>query len=119
MIAQELQISGLQLTLLKARTFVELLKVRLSMLVAFSCAFGYGLATKGNVHWETLCMLTLGGFLLSGASIGINQVIERDLDKLMSRTMKRLIFWNSRNCCSVRSSRASRSFCFNPTKEPL
>jgi len=61
------------------------------MLVAFSCAFGYGLAAKGNVNWVTLIMLTLGGFLLSGASGCINQIIERDFDKLMSRTMKRPI----------------------------
>lgn len=68
---------------------VELLKVRLSLLVAFSCAFGYGLATQGHVNWTTLLMVTLGGFLMSGASIAINQVIERDLDKLMTRTMNR------------------------------
>jgi len=73
----------------KAKAYMELLKIRLSMLVAFSCAFGYGLATHGNVNWTTLFMLTLGGFLLSGASGCINQIIERDFDKLMSRTMKR------------------------------
>lgn len=74
---------------IKARVYLELLKVRLSLLVAFSCAFGYGLATKGNVNWVTLAMLTLGGFLLSGASGCINQIIERDFDRLMTRTMKR------------------------------
>src|SRR5580765_4733914 len=73
----------------KAKAYFELLKVRLSMLVAFSCAFGYGLATKGNVNWITLSMLTLGGFLLSGASGCINQILERDFDALMTRTMKR------------------------------
>ncbi len=73
----------------KAKAYMELLKVRLSMLVAFSCAFGYGLATHGNVNWTTLIMLTLGGFLLSGASGCINQIIERDFDKMMTRTMKR------------------------------
>jgi len=73
----------------KAKAYLELLKVRLSMLVAFSCAFGYGLATQGNVNWTTLIMLTFGGFLLSGASGCINQIIERDFDKLMTRTMNR------------------------------
>lgn len=34
-------------------------------------------------------MLFLGGFLISGASIVINQIIEKDLDKLMSRTRNR------------------------------
>lgn len=73
----------------KIRAFVELLKVRLSLLVAFSCAFGYGLATRGNMDWQVLIMLTLGGFLLSGASVSINQILEKDLDGLMTRTQNR------------------------------
>src|SRR6267154_6593413 len=90
MISGQIQtISILSLVILKAKAYLELLKVRLSMLVAFSCAFGYGLAAKGNVNWVTLSMLTLGGFLLSGASGCINQIIERDFDKLMTRTMNR------------------------------
>jgi protoheme IX farnesyltransferase len=73
----------------RVRAFVELLKVRLSMLVAFSCAFGYGLALQGAVDWITLVMLFIGGFLMSGASVCVNQIIEKDLDKLMNRTMSR------------------------------
>ncbi|MCW5911877.1 MAG: heme o synthase [Cyclobacteriaceae bacterium] len=73
----------------KIRACMELLKVRLSLLVAFSCAFGYGLATRGNMDWQVLLMLTLGGFLLSGASAGINQILEKDLDALMTRTRNR------------------------------
>jgi protoheme IX farnesyltransferase len=34
-------------------------------------------------------MLFIGGFLVSGASITINQIIEKDLDKLMTRTQGR------------------------------
>ena len=59
------------------------------MLVAFSCAFGYGLATHGSVNVFILTVLTLSGFLLSGASVAINQIIEKDLDKLMERTKLR------------------------------
>ncbi len=59
------------------------------MLVAFSCAFGYGLATRGSVDWFVLTILTLSGFLLSGASVAINQVIEKDFDALMERTKMR------------------------------
>lgn len=73
----------------KFRAYVELLKPRLSMLVAFSCAFGYGLAVRGNFNWITLTMLTFGGFLLSGASVCVNQILEKDLDKLMNRTKNR------------------------------
>jgi len=83
------QIGTLQIVAIKAKAFIELLKMRLSMLVAFSCAFGYTLATKGSVNWEVLIMLTFGGFLLSGASVGINQILEKDLDKVMTRTKNR------------------------------
>ena len=83
------QIGTFQLAVAKTKAYFELLKMRLSLLVAFSCAFGYTLATKGNVDWEVLMMLTLGGFLLSGASVSINQILEKDLDKLMSRTKNR------------------------------
>ncbi len=91
MISPEIQISKVAITISRVRAFVELLKVRLSLLVAFSCAFGYILATRGSIHWTTLVMLTLGGFLLSGASVTINQIVERDFDKVMTRTMYRPI----------------------------
>lgn len=73
----------------KARAFYELVKFRLSFLVAFSCGFGYLLGTRGVMDWVHFSMLCFGGFLVSGASITINQIIEKDLDKLMSRTMNR------------------------------
>ncbi len=92
MISEQIQIlPNSILASAKVKSYWELLKPRLSFLVAFSCAFGYGLATRGNVNWTTLIMLTFGGFLLSGASGCINQIIERDFDKLMTRTMRRPI----------------------------
>ncbi len=72
----------------KAKAFAEMLKFRLSLLVAFSCAFGFVLAS-GELNWFRLLMLFTGGFLLSGASIVINQIKEKDYDKLMTRTMNR------------------------------
>ncbi|MCU0396555.1 MAG: heme o synthase [Cyclobacteriaceae bacterium] len=74
----------------KAKAYWELLKFRLSLLVAFSCAFGYTLATP-TVNWSTLTLLFVGGLLLSGSSITINQILERNYDKLMTRTMNRPI----------------------------
>jgi heme o synthase len=81
-------LTGIQGILEKAHAYFELLKFRLSFLVAFSCAFGYTLAAP-VVNWSTLLMLFLGGLLLSGSSVTINQIIEKDLDKLMTRTMNR------------------------------
>ena len=76
---------------IKTKAFFELLKFRLSLLVAFSCAFGYSLASKGQINWSVLISVTFGGFLLSGASVALNQVLERDYDKIMSRTKSRPI----------------------------
>jgi protoheme IX farnesyltransferase len=81
-------LSGSSLAMAKARAYWELLKFRLSFLVAFSCAFGYVLASE-QINWFSLAMLFTGGFLLSGASVIVNQIIEKDLDKLMTRTMGR------------------------------
>ncbi|QSE97107.1 heme o synthase [Fulvivirga lutea] len=73
----------------KAKSFFELLKFRLSFLVAFSCGFGYILGSNGVIDWVHFASICFGGFLISGASISINQIIEKDLDLLMSRTMNR------------------------------
>ncbi len=73
------------------KVLAELLKLRLSLLVAFSSAFGYLLAIEGPIVWGQLIMLSLGGFLVAGAAGTINQVLERDYDKLMKRTMTRPI----------------------------
>ena len=81
-------LTGIALAAAKAKAYFELLKFRLSFLVAFSCAFGYVLASP-HIFWSTLGMLFLGGFLLSGSSVIINQIIEKDLDKLMTRTRNR------------------------------
>ena len=82
------ELTGSDFVLAKSRAYWELLKFRLSFLVAFSCAFGFVLASA-TTNWINLAMLFLGGFLLSGASVIINQIIEKDLDKLMTRTMHR------------------------------
>ncbi len=73
----------------KAKAYFELVKFRLSFLVAFSSAFGFVLGSKGGLDWQSLMILSFGGFLVSGAAIIINQVIEKDLDKLMKRTESR------------------------------
>lgn len=75
----------------KIGAYVELLKPRLSFLVAFSSGFGYILATSGQLNWANLMLLSLGGMLVSGASVTINQIIEKDYDAVMKRTKNRPI----------------------------
>jgi heme o synthase len=72
----------------KAKAYFELLKFRLSALVAFSAAFGYSLAVN-QVSWPRLCLLILGAMTLTGAANIVNQIKEKDLDALMKRTQTR------------------------------
>lgn len=89
MVAQPIHtLTGSSFLRAKVQAYVQLLKFRLSLLVAFSCGFGFVLASS-HTNLVTLGMLFLGGFLLSGASVTINQVIEKDFDRLMTRTMNR------------------------------
>ena len=73
----------------RVRAYAELMKLRLSLLVAFSAAFGYVLAVLGPMDGVVLTILCVSGFLLSGASTTINQIQERDVDGLMKRTQNR------------------------------
>ena len=74
---------------LKLKSYYELLKVRLSFLVAFSSGFGYVLGSHGMVNWGNFIAFCIGGFLVSGGAITINQIIEVKYDKVMKRTMER------------------------------
>ncbi len=43
------------------------------------------------IDWTKWIILTVGGFLVTAAANGFNEIIEKDLDKLMKRTMGRPI----------------------------
>jgi protoheme IX farnesyltransferase len=73
----------------KLRDYAQFLKLRLASLVVFSSALGYLIASGADWNGSTLMGLTLGGFLIVGASNGINQILERESDRLMHRTRKR------------------------------
>ncbi len=73
----------------RLKVYVELVKFRLSFLVAFSAAFGYLLGHSAAINWMTFIALTLGGFLVSGSSITMNQILEQVFDARMKRTRER------------------------------
>jgi heme o synthase len=64
------------------------MKLRLAALVVVSAGICYGVAAN-SVNWEVFTWLIVGGTLLTGASNGFNEVIERELDALMERTRSR------------------------------
>ena len=68
--------------------FFQLTKLRLSVSVVVSSIAGYFLAVD-LIDFIILLLLTVGGFSMVGASNVFNQIFEKDLDKLMSRTKNR------------------------------
>jgi len=84
MIGETYSVSSLN-QLGKISAFSELLKMRLSFLVAFSSGFGYLLGMTA-FNWNVFLALFFGGFLISGAAVTVNQILEKDYDKLMNRT---------------------------------
>jgi protoheme IX farnesyltransferase len=70
--------------------FKEITKARLAISVVFSAIAGYLLGAF-EVEFMPLLLLAFGGYCMVGASNAFNQVIEKDLDALMSRTKNRPI----------------------------
>jgi protoheme IX farnesyltransferase len=72
----------------KLRDYGQFIKLRLSALVVFSAAIGFVIASR-DFEWSKMLWLILGGFLVTGSSNGFNQIMEKNLDKLMDRTQNR------------------------------
>lgn len=72
----------------KVTGYLKLTKFRLGSLVVFSAIITY-LTVAEEINSLQLLALGLGGFLVTSAANGFNQIIEKDLDKLMDRTRKR------------------------------
>lgn len=70
------------------RIIKNLIKLRLTLSVVFSSFISYFLAYS-EVNFTQLFYLTIGGILIVSSSNIFNQIIEKDLDKLMKRTKNR------------------------------
>jgi len=81
--------------LARARDYNQLLKPNLSGMVVFSSVIGYLMAPNISFSWSDFGMwqrvitLFVGGMLVTGGANTINQVLERESDKLMQRTRMR------------------------------
>jgi heme o synthase len=73
----------------KVDDYKLLVKHRLNLLVVFSAAMAYVTTAQGAINWKELLILSLGGFLVTGASNALNEVLEKDFDKQMKRTENR------------------------------
>ena len=66
----------------------ELTKFRLTLSVVFSSFISFFLGSE-SINFIDLTLLLTGGILIVSSSNIFNQIIERDLDKLMNRTKNR------------------------------
>ena len=67
------------------------MKFKLSLTVVFSAVMAFLIAARGSFSWFDLGILFLGGFFTTGAANALNQVLEKDYDKMMKRTENRPI----------------------------
>lgn len=66
-----------------------MLKFRLSATVVFSAGMAYILGAPTQVDWLKFTIFIIAGFLVTASSNILNQIIEKDSDKLMTRTQNR------------------------------
>lgn len=73
----------------KISDLAQLTKTRLTLLVVFSASMSFVIGSGTSIDWIKLLLLILGGFLVTGSANAFNQIMEKDLDKLMDRTQAR------------------------------
>ncbi|MFN7118481.1 MAG: heme o synthase [Saprospiraceae bacterium] len=73
----------------RVQDYKMLVKFRLTATVVFSSVMAYLIAAEGPINWVAIVILSMGGFLVTGASNALNQVLEKDYDRQMKRTADR------------------------------
>ena len=73
----------------KISDYKQLAKFRLTATVVFTSVMAYIIAAPFGVNWMVALLLASGGFLVTAAANALNQVLEKDFDKLMTRTKNR------------------------------
>lgn len=75
----------------KVNDYKQLIKFTLNITVVFSTILTYLLVPGIEFDIKMVCLLAIGGILITGAANAINQIYEKDSDKLMKRTANRPI----------------------------
>lgn len=68
-----------------------LMKFTLTFMVVFSCVVAYLLVPGVEFDLVKVLLLFIGGILVSGSANTVNQILEKDTDKMMARTASRPI----------------------------
>ncbi|TBR18384.1 MAG: protoheme IX farnesyltransferase [Chitinophagaceae bacterium] len=79
----------------KLKDYLKLVKPSLSIMVVFSSVVSFLLTPSLNVNYESplqmAILLAIGGLLVTGSANAINQIVEKETDKMMKRTATRPI----------------------------
>lgn len=70
------------------KSYYRLTKFMLSVLVVLSAVITFFTVAQ-EFNWKQVFAISIGGFFITGAANGFNQIIERNLDGLMNRTKLR------------------------------
>ncbi len=81
-------IQAIQLIRSRLAEYAVLVKLRLTLLVVFSSVLGYFLGAE-VVQASILFLVIIGGLFVTFAANSMNQVLEKDYDRLMTRTQNR------------------------------
>jgi protoheme IX farnesyltransferase len=73
----------------KLADLLVLVKIRLNALVVATTAGGYYMAARDGIDLGSLAAVSIGTTLVASGAAAINQVDERDIDRLMERTRRR------------------------------
>jgi len=88
-VSNEVSIKVVPFSFAWANDLLILFKYRLTSFVVFSAVMAFFASSQGNINWSNAILLLVGGFCITAASNALNQVLEKDYDKLMSRTADR------------------------------
>jgi protoheme IX farnesyltransferase len=69
--------------------WVELFKLRQTLLLVLSGVFAYLIASKGAIDLKQLSLIILSLYLSVSGTTGLNMYLDRDIDSVMFRTMNR------------------------------
>ncbi len=83
--------TGFESLFQKIDDYKQLVKFRLNLMVVISALLAYCIAAGEYVSFREIILLLIGGFLVTGASNALNQVLEKDYDRMMKRTENRPI----------------------------
>ncbi len=78
----------------KVRCYAQMFKLKLTSFVVVSAVMGYFMG-GASFNLTEIILLVVGGFLITCTSNALNQVIEKEYDKLMERTKTRPLPMNS------------------------